>query len=93
MRGLNHQAALALDAPAERIKGNFEPPALGVVLPGHDQVIVHLQDFMDTPQNFSLYVHKSADRVGLPCGKEPPFQTLLKPLGPRRVTDGYLSRR
>ena len=54
MRGLNHQVALDLDAPREKIKGNFEPPAYGVVLLDEDQVTVHLHDFADTSQSFAL---------------------------------------
>ena len=54
MRGLNHQVALDLDAPAERINGNFEPPAYGVVLLDEDQVSVHLHDFSDSSQQFQL---------------------------------------
>ncbi|WP_299373822.1 phosphodiesterase [uncultured Tateyamaria sp.] len=54
MRGLNHQVALDLDAPADRIQGNFEPPAYGVVLLGNDQVTVHLHDFADASQSFAL---------------------------------------
>ena len=54
MRGLNHQVALDLNAPAERINGNFEPPAYGVVLLQDDQVTVHLHDFTDTSESFQL---------------------------------------
>jgi 3',5'-cyclic AMP phosphodiesterase CpdA len=54
MRGLNHQVALDLDAPAEWIKGNFEPPAYGVVLVDVDQVTVHLHDFADGSKRFAL---------------------------------------
>ena len=54
MRGLNHQVALDLDAPAERIRGNFEPPAYGVVLLSDDQVTVHLNDFTSLSENFNL---------------------------------------
>ncbi|MEL6641564.1 MAG: hypothetical protein AAFP98_09675 [Pseudomonadota bacterium] len=46
--------ALDLDAPAERIAGNFEPPAYGVVLLDKDQVTVHLHDFTDTSKRFAL---------------------------------------
>ena len=54
MRGLNHQVALDLNAPVERINGNFEPPAYGVVLLQDDQVTVHLHDFTDTSESFQL---------------------------------------
>ena len=54
MRGLNHQVALDLNAPAERINGNFEPPAYGVVVLQDDQVTVHLHDFTDTSESFQL---------------------------------------
>ena len=54
MRGLNHQVALDLQSPVEQIRGNFEPPAYGVVLLGDDQVTVHLHDFADSSQSFSL---------------------------------------
>ncbi|MBW4706778.1 phosphodiesterase [Roseobacter sp. YSTF-M11] len=54
MRGLNHQVALDLDAPADRISGTFEPPANGVVLLGDDQVTVHLHDFTDRSERFDL---------------------------------------
>ncbi len=54
MRGLNHQVALDLDAPAERIRGNFEPPAYGVVLLSDDQVTIHLNDFTSSSENFIL---------------------------------------
>jgi 3',5'-cyclic AMP phosphodiesterase CpdA len=54
MRGLNHQVALDLNAPAERINGNFEPPTYGVVLLQDDQVTVHLHDFTDTSASFQL---------------------------------------
>jgi len=52
MRGLNHQVALDLDAPVDRVQGNFEPPAFGVVWPGNDQVKVHLHAFMVTSPSF-----------------------------------------
>ena len=54
MRGLNHQVALDLDASAERINGNFEPPAYGVVLLQDDQVTVHLHGFADKSHSFPL---------------------------------------
>lgn len=54
MRGLNHQVALDLDAQAERIRGNFEPPAYGVILLSDDQVTIHLNDFTSSPENFNL---------------------------------------
>lgn len=54
MRGLNHQVALDLDAPADQIKGNFEPPAYGVVLLTEDQVTVHMHDFNDPTEHFVL---------------------------------------
>jgi len=54
MRGLNHQVALDLDAPAGRIKGNFEPPAYGVVLLSKDQVTIHMHDFTDNTPAFPL---------------------------------------
>jgi len=47
MRGLNHQVALDLNGAPDRIVGNFEPPAYGVVLIGQDQITVHLHDFTD----------------------------------------------
>jgi 3',5'-cyclic AMP phosphodiesterase CpdA len=54
MRGLNHQVALDLSAPKDRISGNFEPPAYGVVLLRDDRVVVHLHDFCDTSEVFPL---------------------------------------
>lgn len=54
MRGLNHQVALDLDAPANKIKGNFEPPAYGVVLLDEYQVTVHMHDFNDRTASFQL---------------------------------------
>ncbi|MGA0314462.1 MAG: phosphodiesterase [Alphaproteobacteria bacterium] len=54
MRGLNHQVALDLKAPPDRIKGNFEPPAYGVVLLKGDQVTVHLHDFTNASNRFEL---------------------------------------
>ncbi|MEM6312294.1 MAG: hypothetical protein AAF754_19905 [Pseudomonadota bacterium] len=54
MRGLNHQVALDLQAPAEQISGNFEPPAYGVVLLSDDQVTIHLNDFTSASENFNL---------------------------------------
>ena len=54
MRGLNHQVALDLDAPAGRIHGNFESPAYGVVLLDQDQLTVHMHDFNDRTQRFQL---------------------------------------
>lgn len=54
MRGLNHQVTLDLEAPEDRIAGNFEPPAYGVALVDADQVIVHLHDFGDNSDRFLL---------------------------------------
>lgn len=54
MRGLNHQVALDLDAPAERINGNFETPAYGVVLLDEHQVTVHMHDFTASNEHFKL---------------------------------------
>jgi len=54
MRGLNHQVALDLNAPADRIAGTFEPPAYGVVLINADTVVVHLHDFLDSSGRFPL---------------------------------------
>lgn len=54
MRGLNHQVALDLNSPADQIKGNFEPPAYGVVLLTEDQITVHLHDFDDSSTSFHL---------------------------------------
>lgn len=55
MRGLNHQVALDLSPmPPERIAGNFEPPAYGVVLVKADQVTVHLHDYTDDSERFFL---------------------------------------
>jgi 3',5'-cyclic AMP phosphodiesterase CpdA len=54
MRGLNHQVALDLDAPAGRIKGSFESPAYGVVLLNQHQVTVHMHDFNDKIARFQL---------------------------------------
>lgn len=54
MRGLNHQVALNLDAPADCISGTFDPPAYGVVLLGDDQVTVHLHEFTDSSESFDL---------------------------------------
>lgn len=54
MRGLNHQVALDLDAGPAKIKGNFEPPAYGVVLLTEDQVTVHMHDFKNSSTVFEL---------------------------------------
>lgn len=54
MRGLNHQVALDLGGTPDRIAGNFEPPAYGVVLLSEDQVTVHLHDFTDASRQFFL---------------------------------------
>ena len=54
MRGLNHQVVLEMDGPADRIAGNFEPPAYGVVTLSEDQVTVHLHDFADRSEQFFL---------------------------------------
>ncbi len=54
MRGLNHQVALDLGGPKDRISGTFEPAAYGVVLLGEDQVTVHLHDFTDSSERFDL---------------------------------------
>ncbi|GFE48288.1 3',5'-cyclic adenosine monophosphate phosphodiesterase CpdA [Roseobacter cerasinus] len=54
MRALNHQVALDLDAPAERINGNFESPAYGVVLLDQHQLTVHMHDFADQSTRFQL---------------------------------------
>ncbi|NNE81682.1 MAG: phosphodiesterase [Silicimonas sp.] len=45
MRGLNHQVALELGGPEDKVTGSKEPPAYGVVLVGQDQVTVHLHDY------------------------------------------------
>ena len=54
MRGLDYQAALDLKVLPERSKGNFEPPAYGVVLLKGDQVTVHLLDFTNASDRFEL---------------------------------------
>ena len=54
MRGLDHQTALDLKLLPERSKGNFEPPAYGVVLLKGDQVTVHLLDFTNASDRFDL---------------------------------------
>lgn len=54
MRGLNHQVALDLDAPAGRTQGYFESPAYGEVLHDQDQLTVHMHDFKDRTQRFQL---------------------------------------
>ena len=54
MRGLDHQAALDLKVLPERSKGNFEPPAYGVVLHKGDQVTVRLLDFTNASDRFEL---------------------------------------
>ena len=54
MRGLNHQVALELKSENDKIQGNFEPPAYGVVLLSPDTVTVHLHDFSDQSENFEL---------------------------------------
>lgn len=54
MRGLNHQVALELNGPDDRIAANFEPPAYGVVLVSADQVTVHLHDFADRSERLYL---------------------------------------
>lgn len=54
MRGLNHQVALDLNAPPDRIAGTFEPPAYGVVLLNQDQITVHLHDYADSSERFDL---------------------------------------
>ncbi len=54
MRGLNHQVALDLDTPADRIKGNFEGPAYGVVLLAEDQITVHMHAFDENSSVFHL---------------------------------------
>ena len=54
MRGLNHQVALEINGSADRIAGNFAPPAYGVVTLSDDQVTVHLHDFTDCSERFFL---------------------------------------
>ncbi|WP_240705162.1 phosphodiesterase [Pacificoceanicola onchidii] len=54
MRGLNHQVGLNLTGPADRMLGNFEPPAYGVALITDDQVTVHLHDYADPSPDILL---------------------------------------
>ncbi|MEM9105179.1 MAG: phosphodiesterase [Pseudomonadota bacterium] len=61
MRGLNHQLALDLDAPATSIPGNFEPPAYSVVLADPDQIVIHMHEFMDRSPQFELVAPEGAD--------------------------------
>jgi Icc protein len=61
VRGLNHQLALDLEAPATSVPGNFEPPAYGVVMADTDQIVVHMHEFMDRSPQFELSTPKGAD--------------------------------
>ncbi len=54
MRGLNHQVALDLAGAADRITGNFEPPAYGVVLLREHEVVVHMHEFTNRSEAFYL---------------------------------------
>jgi 3',5'-cyclic AMP phosphodiesterase CpdA len=61
MRGLNHQIALALDAPENSVPGNFEPAAYSVVLADADQIVIHMHEFMDRSPQFELVPPEGMD--------------------------------
>jgi 3',5'-cyclic AMP phosphodiesterase CpdA len=52
LRAMNHQ--VQLDMTDSSLKGNFEPPAYGVVLFRDDTIIVHTHDFMDSSPSFDM---------------------------------------
>ncbi|MDD2545899.1 MAG: phosphodiesterase [Burkholderiaceae bacterium] len=53
LRGTNHQVALRLDDTGQ-IAGSHEPPQYGVVLLNETGLTVHIHDFLDTSERFSL---------------------------------------
>lgn len=55
IRGTNHQVTLSLDDTG-LIAGSHEPPQYGVVLLREDIVTVHVHDFLDRSNRFSLGV-------------------------------------
>ena len=63
MRGLNHQLALDLEAPASSFPGSFEPAAYGVVLAEKDQLVVHMHEFMDRSPRFELSAPDGVDAL------------------------------
>lgn len=54
MPGLNHQVMLDLNAGAEVVHGNLQPPAYGVVLVSEDQLLVHQHAYLDSSPSFTL---------------------------------------
>lgn len=62
LRGTNHQVALDLHGKTRDVLGAHEPPQYGVVQVDADQVLIHLEDFLNTGGKFSLgeYDHSIA---------------------------------
>lgn len=54
LRGTNHQVALDLHGQQLDVLGTHEPPQYGVVRVDADQVLIHLEDFLNGGARFSL---------------------------------------
>lgn len=54
LRGTNHQVALRLQQGDLQIVGKNESPQYAVVLLSAQQVVIHLEDFLDTAETFVL---------------------------------------
>ncbi len=53
VRATNHQVWFGFST--EEIQGSFEPPAYGVVLIDAASIVVHMHDFLDDSDKFSLH--------------------------------------
>ena len=54
LRGTNHQVALVLQDPSLRIVGKNEGPQYGVLMLSPEQVLIHLEDFLDQEPTYLL---------------------------------------
>lgn len=55
LRGTNHQVALDLHGDKDAITGSHEQPQYGVIRADADQVLVHVEDFLDCSNRYLLH--------------------------------------
>jgi len=62
IRGTNHQVALDLAGDESMIMGAHEEPQYGVVVLSPDQVLIHVEDYLDCDGRYPLHEMKPEER-------------------------------
>jgi len=72
MRGTNHQVAYDDSGNLEKMRGNLEEPAYGIVLLAEDQVTIHLHEYRKKSPEFRMSAPKGKDARAFMLGMKHP---------------------